>query len=458
MVAAQAARPGQSPARRLLPVAVARRILSWLLALAVLGCIGFLAFAWRPAIAPVAQPQRSAFEPGRIARGAQLAALGYCASCHTTAQGAPLAGGVPLQSPFGTLYGSNITPSAAQGIGRWSLAAFTRAMREGVARDGSHLYPAFPYDHFRHTSDDELQSLYAYLMTREPVDSRPPANALAFPLGFRPLLAGWKLLFLRDEPAATADGTRSAEWQRGAHLVQSLSHCGGCHTPRNALAAEERGRPLDGNRIEGWYAPPLNHRSPSPLPWQVPELVDYLRSGLAQGHAMAGGPMQQVVASLSQADPADVRAIAVYVVSQMAPAAPDAAGRQARATASVRRAAGPLAAAQVEAQDDQLQRGATVYAQACAVCHDLGRSGPASDNALRLPLAVALYDEDPASLLRIVREGIPPAGGQRGRWMPAFGNALSDAQITALAAYLRRAGADQAPWPRLDAAVKDSRR
>lgn len=392
-------------------------------------------------------------------RGEQLAGLGNCAACHTAQDGAPYAGGVALKTPFGTVFGTNVTPDPTTGIGGWSEAAFRRAMQDGVGRDGGHLYPVFPYDHFRHVAEDELHALYAYLMTRDPVRAEALPNRLRFPLGFRPLLAGWKLLFLDREPVQPQP-RMSAEWNRGAYLSRTLGHCSACHSPRNAFGAEDATRYFDGGEAEGWYAPALNGRSPSPQPWTVEQLTTYLRTGLARDHAIAGGPMQGVVAGLSRASLADVRSLAVYINSTLGESTPL---REDRAKASVARTeAEPRtraaqAAASGPGADPQLRLGATVYAGACATCHDLGRT-LSSGGALQLPLAVALHEPDPRSLIRIVFDGIAPADGERGRVMPAFAGELTDEQVTALLTYLRQQVAGAAPWPDLAASVQRSRK
>ncbi len=411
--------------------------------------VAFVAFAWRPAIEPADRPSPASFDRAVVARGAMLAAIGNCASCHTVADGVPYAGGVPLVTPFGTIHGTNITPAPDRGIGRWSAPAFVRAMRDGVSRDGHLLYPAFPYDHFRGTSDDDLQALYAFLMTRDAAEVDPPANDVVFPLRWRPLIAGWNALFLHDR-----DATAGANETRGTYLVDALGHCGACHTPRNALQAEKQDAPLAGAVVEGWYAPPLNASTPSPVAWTVDAMTQYLRTGLTADHAMAGGPMQEVVASFGDADPADVSAIATAIVATMGPST-DA--RKSREAASRSRAARPLSTTAFDASDPRMALGAQVYATACAGCHDRGRD-VASNGALQMPLAVALYDDEPLSLLRIVRGGIAPPDGRHGRWMPAFGTTLDDEQLVALLTYLRRAGADAPPWPNLERAVAATRR
>ncbi len=422
-----------------------------LLLLVVAGC----AATWHSALPATPEAPRG-FDSALVERGAALAAVGNCASCHTTSEGRPFAGGVPLATPFGTIYGTNITPDRPTGIGTWSQAAFVRAMRDGVARDGRLLYPAFPYDHFTHTTDGDLEALYAYLMTRDPVRQANAADALRFPFNLRPLIAGWNLLYLDRTPPRT-DGAHDAEWNRGAYLVASLGHCASCHAPRNRLGAEQTEHGMAGGQAEGWYVPALNGASPSPLPWTVDALSAYLRTGIAAGHAMAGGPMQEVVGNLARAREEDVRAIATYVHSSLGPTTADRASRA--RSAEQRAALGPLARSQPNAQgaDTQLLAlGATVYQGACARCHDVGRTVDSS-GALRLPLAIAVYDPDPRSLLRIVRDGITPPPGEPGRWMPAFGTMLSDEQLVGLLTYLRAAAADAPPWPDVASAVQATR-
>jgi mono/diheme cytochrome c family protein len=435
-----------------------RRLLLAAVVLAI-GVVALLALAWRPEVAAIEPPARDAFAPQSIERGAMLASAGNCIGCHAAPGGRAFAGGLPLETPFGIVYSTNITPDPDTGIGRWSQEAFDRAMRQGVDRRGSHLYPAFPYTHYTRLDAEDLRALYAYFMTRTPVHAPAPRNELAFPLGWRPLLAGWKMLFFRPD-AFRPDGSQSAEWNRGAYLSEGLAHCSACHSPRNALGAERRDEHLAGGFAEGWYSPALNAASPSPLPWTVDELTRYLRTGLVENHAIAGGPMQGVVRSLSRVPESDVHAIAVYIHSRMGGETPE---RVARAKASAQRAAqGTLAlassrqAAPTAGDEPALRLGATVYAGACAGCHELGRE-LSSGSGLQLPLAVAVHEPTPASLIRIVREGIMPAEGERSRWMPAFGSALTDEQMTALAQYLRRAAADAPPWPDVADEVRRAR-
>src|SRR5438067_1479056 len=275
--------------------------------------IGAAVLPWR-SIAPIARPDASVYSAATIARGRQLSALGDCAVCHTGASGVLNAGGRALETPFGTIYSTNITPDVDTGIGAWSYPAFERAMREGIHRDGRHLYPAFPYTHFARTTDADLQALYAYLMAQAPVRSDIPRNRLAFPFNLRPLMAGWNALFHQPD-VFQSDPSKSEIWNRGAYLVEGLGHCSACHSPRNALGAEKQNAYLAGGFAEGWEAPALSSLSQAPIPWSENELYVYLRTGESRFHGVAAGPMAPVVKELMALPDQDIRAMAVYLAS-----------------------------------------------------------------------------------------------------------------------------------------------
>ena len=294
---------------------------------AVVG-IGAAVLPWR-AIAPIARPDAAVFSAATIARGKELAALGNCAVCHTSANGVLNAGGRPMETPFGVIHSTNITPDAETGIGAWSYPAFERAMREGIHRDGRQLYPAFPYPHFARASDADLQALYAYLMAQAPVRAEAPKNTLAFPFNLRPLLAGWNALFHRPSEFQP-DPARSEMWNRGAYLVEGLGHCSACHSPRNALGAEKQHAYLAGGFAEGWEAPALTSLSLAPIPWSEDELYAYLRTGESRFHGVAAGPMAPVVKELAALPDRDIRAMAAYLGS-FNNAATDIAAQQALA-------------------------------------------------------------------------------------------------------------------------------
>jgi mono/diheme cytochrome c family protein len=329
-------------------------------------------------------------------------------------------------------------------------------MREGIHRDGSHLYPAFPYDHYTLMSDEDLQALYAFIMTRDAVAAPVPANALRFPFNIRPLIAAWKALYFR--PSAFApDATQSAQWNRGAYLVQGPAHCGSCHTPRNLLGAEKKDKQLAGGEAEGWHAPALNAASPSPVPWTADALYRYLRSGYVDQHAVPAGPMTEVVRNLSTAPEEDVRAMSVYLASL---AAEDTAERRERTKEVLARTANDAAAQSVPAAGDEppAKGGRAIYAAACASCHDSGRLTTSSGTALQLSLGSALYFPTARNLVHIILDGIIPPEGESGPWMPGYAGALTDDQVVALVRFLRSDVAKAPPWRDVEGDVQKVKR
>src|SRR6266436_4885376 len=306
-------------------------------ALVIAGAVAVFAIAWRPAVAAIEPPAPQSFDTALVKRGRYLAAIGNCNDCHTVRGGKSFAGGLPVPTPFGTIFSSNITPDAETGIGRWPEAAFRRAMRSGVNRDGQHLYPTFPYDHFTNVSDEDDRALYAYLMTRQAVHAPARENQLAFPLNQRVVVAGWKLLFLH-RGTYQPNNTKSAEWNRGAYLVEGLAHCGACHTPRNALGAERASASFAGGDVDNWHAYALNAQSPSPVPWDAGALYAYLHRGSHPDHGTARGPMAEVVSNLSSAPESDIRAIAIYMAGVFGAPTPD---RKLRAEAVLAQAKSP---------------------------------------------------------------------------------------------------------------------
>lgn len=412
------------------------------LAAGAAGWLGVLAMSPQ-AVAPITPPLASAFAPDLVARGKLLASLGNCAVCHTAHNGVPNAGGKPLDTPFGTVYSTNITPDGQTGIGTWSLEAFVRAMRQGISRDGHRLYPVFPYTSFRNTSDDDLTALYAYLMAQTPVRSRPPETKLAYPFSVRPLMAAWNGLFL-GRNMFTESASQSAQWNRGAYLVNGLGHCSACHTPRNALGAEKSGAAFMGGGIaEGWEAPALSTLSNAPVPWSEDELFSYLRHGHAPLHGVAAGPMAPVVSDLAMLPDSDIRAMATYLASlnPLEPNAnPAAMARQYEQASTITTTATGL--------------GARLFDGACAACHHTG-SGPQLFGAHpSLALNTNLHSATPDNLIRVILEGIgSPARPELGT-MPAYRDSFNDAQIAELVTYLRQQFAGGKPaWQDVAASV-----
>jgi mono/diheme cytochrome c family protein len=423
----------------------------------VAAAIGIYVFAARPpAIDPIAPPAAASFDPALVKRGAVLAAIGDCDSCHTTPGGRPFAGGVAIPTPFGTIFSTNITPDAETGIGAWSEAAFQRAMHKGVRRDGAYLYPAFPFDHFALVTAEDTKALYAFLITREPVHATAPANTLSFPFNHRTVMAGWDLLFLPSGPP-NLYFTPDPAWQRGAYLVQGLGHCGACHAPRNFLGAE-KSEALAGGEVDGWTAYALNASSPAAVRWTAAALYRYLRDGFEEHHGAARGPMADVVANLRAASDEDVKVIARYIAEYSTKATEQKQASQ-QVAAQVRRgdAVAPASAdsqarASVGTGDDQ---GAVIYATACAGCHEGPRAMPYGGIDLALSSAISGPSAD--NLANIVIHGLPAVAGIRSPIMPAFGNAIDDGQLVALAKYLRGRFTDKGPWSDLDKSVRDAR-
>jgi mono/diheme cytochrome c family protein len=404
--------------------------------------VAALALAWHPAIDKVTPPAPGSFDRYLVAEGEDLAKLGNCAGCHTNNPSKPLAGGRALDTPFGTVFATNLTPHE-DGIGAWSNDAFERAMRRGIARDGTQLYPAFPYDHFTHASDHQIEALYAWLMTRRPIAGRAPETRLAGIYGFRPVVAAWNALYLNEGPLPT-DASKPSQWNRGRMLVEGLGHCAGCHTPRDRFGAENTSHAYDGAWSEGWYAPPLNARSPAVRTWTPDELFAYLRTGLAPHHAAAAGPMAGVTRALAQVPDEDVRAIAVYIASLMdgAPAT-----RQDQ----------PQPVDRLVVAQQQHPEAAALYAGACATCHDPGAPMMVQGRPV-LSWGTPLHEDNPHDTVRIILQGLTPPGGASGPTMPAYADMLSDRQVQELAAYLRARFTDKPAWPDVPAAVAEARK
>jgi mono/diheme cytochrome c family protein len=427
-------------------MASSRIIAAVVAAIVVAGAVAAFAVTWRSPIAAIEPPAPDTFDPALVRRGRVLAATGNCADCHTLRGGKDFAGGFPVPTPFGTIYSSNITPDAATGIGRWSEAAFRRAMRSGVDREGRHLYPTFPYDHFINVTDDDDRALYAWLMTRQPVHAPARRNEISFPYNQRFMIAGWKLLFLhRGE--WQPDPARSAQYNRGGYLVEGLAHCGACHTPRNALGAERKNAQFSGGESDTWVAYAINASSPAPVPWDVESLYVYLRKGWHPDHGVARGPMAQVVANLSLIADSDVRAIATYMADKFGAPTPDRRQRADEALTKARSSS---------PQVDQNTAGTAIYAAACAGCHDSARPPPYG--GINLRLSTGISNPDPRNVINTILSGLRPVEGERSPIMPGFADSMDDAQIAALLNYLRARFSNQPAWTGLEKIVADARR
>lgn len=414
-----------------------RWFLILILAAGIAACVaGYV--MWESEIAPATPPDPASIDERLRLRGARVVALGDCAVCHTAKGGVPYAGGLPLATPFGTIYSTNITPDPKTGIGSWSLPAFTRAMRRGIARDGHQLYPAFPYIHFTKMSDEDIAAAYAFLMRRDPVVAPAEQNDLIFPLNFRPLVAFWNVLFLR--PGAEApEPSRDAVWNRGRELVNGLGHCAACHTPLNIIGGEKYGKAFEGGIVDGWEAPALVHLEHGPGQWSQGDLIQYLRTGISSRHGAAAGPMLPVTQELATVPMADVEAMATYLFSLQETVKPQPAKR-------------------VTADAGSIQRGAVLFAGACASCH--GTGSPMQKFGARPSLATssAIQSSSPRNSIQMILEGVPWEGENALHYMPAFGETLNDRQVTDLLAYLRATFSHQPPWEDVAATVTSIRK
>lgn len=364
--------------------------------------------------------------PELIASGKALVEAGDCAGCHTADPAKPFAGGKRINTPFGAIYAPNLTPDRETGIGAWTDADFTRALRYGVAPDGSNYYPAFPYPYFTRMTKDDTLAIRAYLGTLAPVASRNKLPELRWPFGYRGLMRAWNYLFFKPglfEP----DQEKSAAWNRGGYLVTGLGHCGACHTPKNYFGADKDAQALAGSEIGGWFAPRLDGAARSGLKsWSAADITEYLQSGRnAKSHA--GGLMAEVVVgSTSKMSDADVQAIAVYLKS-LPPARRE-----------------PIV---TPPDDAEMKAGQAVYARLCIACHEADGSG-APRIYPPLPANALLQSINPSSTLRIILDGAKtvttPRAPNTGE-MPAYAKQLSDEQVAAVTNYMRNSWGNAAP-------------
>jgi len=404
-----------------------------LLALIVLVVVvaGWLLFGHREAAAPPGPPVAAATlaDPALIAHGAYLATLGDCAACHTAQGGAAYAGGRSLPTPFGDVPAPNLTPDPATGLGRWSFEDFWRALHEGRSRDGRALYPAFPYTSYTKVSRDDALALFAYLKSLPPVNRATPPPSLRFPYDLRASLATWRALYFRPG-TFVADARQSAQWNRGAYLVEGLGHCNECHVTRDELGGLPKGQQLTGGQIpaQNWFAPDLSTQANGGLQgWSTADIVDLLKTGQSAKGA-AFGPMAEVVMQSTQhLHDDDLQAIARYL--QSLPARPAPASH-----------ASPLDS------DAQLHRGDKLYAQQCAGCHGKDGQGvagvyPALDGN------GSVTEPSGVNAIRIVLlGGFAPttAAHPRPYSMPPFAQQLNDADVAAVVSYIRSAWSNKA--------------
>ncbi|MET4387337.1 mono/diheme cytochrome c family protein [Bradyrhizobium sp. F1.4.3] len=354
-----------------------------------------------------------------VVRGKALATAGDCVACHTAKGGAPFAGGLALQTPFGAIMTANVTPDNATGIGSWSADDFARAMHEGRRPAGTYLYPAFPYPYYTKVTRGDLDAIYAYLRTLPPVENHVNRNTLPLPFNIRMSMVGWNMLFFTPGEFKP-NPKRSDEFNRGAYLVEGLGHCGACHTPFNAFGANKDDKYLQGNQIDNWTAPNITNDMQAGLgKWSTDDIVQYLKTGQTR-FSLASGPMKDVIEnSTSHMSDADLKAIAVYLKE--------------------RGAAGSAAPAPLPASDPRMQVGGAIFVDTCTACHKSDGAGVARMFP-KLAGNVVTTQDDPASLIRIIIGGGRAAATETrptSPAMPSLGYRLDDAQIAAVVTYVR---------------------
>ena len=438
----------------------ARRITGGVaLAVALLGVAAW-AVAQKAETPVVPPPANAAMSPPGLAvpaaandpvleRGRYLARAGDCVSCHSVAGRPAFSGGLPMKTPFGTIVSTNITPDPTAGIGAYTEAEFARALREGIAKDGHRLYPAMPYPSFARVNDEDMHALFVFFRSGvQPVAQKAPPTRLPWPFSMRGLMMGWNWIYL-DKNVYQPDTTRSAEWNRGAYLVQGLGHCGDCHTPRSMLggvkaASDRKGELfLSGAIIDGWYAQPLRHTDrPSMAQWPAEDIVQYLQTGRT-GHTAAFGAMVDVVQNSTQhLSTQDLQAVAVYLQSLGAKPGAPAAPSQASLVA-----AAPKHPTAVALRNGTVEgnSGAMVYLNNCNACHRSDGTG-ANKTFPALAGNSVVNAKDPTSLIRLVLAGSAMPSTAKAPSpiaMPDFGWRLSDADVASVLSFARSSWGNQ---------------
>lgn len=375
-------------------------------------------------------------DPALVERGEYLARAGDCVACHTAPGGKPFAGGLAIVSDIGTIFSSNITPDKQHGIGSYTEARFSAALREGIRGDGTHLYPAMPYPAYSKLSDEDVHALYAYFINGVAADpSQPQQTSLGFPYSQRWGMALWNMFFSASAPFK-ADASRSDEINRGAYLVEGLGHCGACHTPRGIGMQEKAydassGEFLAGADLNGWHAPELRAGGDAAhgiSSWSTDDIVDYLGKGRNRVAAV-GGEMKSVVENSTAylTDP-DLHAMAAYLKSLPAKSTQKASTAHSAETTTAK-----LAAAK------NLTGGERLYVDNCGACHFVNGQG-APDVFPALDGASIVNADNPMALIHTILAGAQTPSTDRAPSimpMPGFDKRLSDADVASLATFVR---------------------
>ena len=370
------------------------------------------------------QPLTAAQKQDLLPVGRELALAGNCLGCHSQPQGPKAAGGVPIGTPFGTLFSTNITPDTTYGIGNYTREDFHRVLRDGIAPGNRNLYPGMPFVFTHITRPDDIDALYAYIMSLPPVAQPNVANTGVFTLPLRPFMNFWTPINFPDREPPARDGA-SEQWLRGAYLVQGLGRCGACHTPRNITMGVSFSRSLEGGQIiDGLVVPDITAENLSKRGFDAASLSQYLRTGVSDQGTSFGSMYTVTHFSTSAMQAADVDAIATYLLT-------DEKGELLKPAAQL----DPLPMA----SDTLLEPGRLRYMSACAACH--GTQGEGIPHvAPPMQRNVAVMMEDPTNLLTVIVNGVPTqtfAGNERMYAMPGFSDRMSAEEIAGLATWMR---------------------
>jgi mono/diheme cytochrome c family protein len=362
----------------------------------------------------------------QIERGRYLALLGDCEACHTVPGKKPYAGGRAVETPFGYVLSSNLTPDKETGIGNMSDNAFVSAVTKGIAH-GAHLYPAMPYTYFTKMPHDDVLAIRAYLNTLDPERNAVDTNQLPFPFSIRASMIIWNWLFF-DEGVFKPVAGKSGQWNRGAYLVEGPMHCGMCHTPKNILGGDRNSRRLTGYSLQGWFAPDITNDERRGLgKWSIQDIVTYLKTGHNRFSAASGPMGEEVALSSGRIRDSDLEAIAVYLKDQP--------GRNESAPSPVAQS------------DPAMKVGAAIFGDECAACHT--PSGKGIPNLFPdLAGSPAVQSAEPTTILRVILDGtrsVGTAGAPTAPAMPGFRHLLNDAQVADVATYIRNAWGNAAP-------------
>ncbi|MBT9383576.1 c-type cytochrome [Pseudooceanicola sp. CBS1P-1] len=397
------------------------------------------------ALAGLAATSALADDSDLVKRGEYLTTAADCAACHTAPTGGKaFAGGYAISSPMGEIIATNITPSKDYGIGNWSEAQFAKAVRQGVAPGGVHLYPAMPYPSYAKLTDDDIAAIYAYLMKSvAPVDEAPAKKTqLGFPFNIRAMMIGWNMMFTPGTGWTPPKGLTD-EQERGAYLVQALEHCSTCHTPRGFLMNTQNASFLGGASLGSWRAPNITPDKATGIgTWSEDDIVSYLRDGHATGKASAAGPMAEAIDhSMRHLSEADLKAMAAYLKVVPAISTPEDAPTRAAADALTKVALTSYETTSWTGQPDSLAKhdttdAATLYNGGCAACHGVDGKGAKDGHFPDLTTASSVTSKDPSNLVMTITDGISRHDGTGYTAMPAFRNDLDNDQIAALTTYV----------------------